>query len=336
MHPLAEQIQQGKERALARAVSLVEDDAPGKLELLKDIHAMTGNAHYVGITGSPGAGKRSLVDGLIRELRSRNLRVAVVAVDPTSPFSGGAILGDRVRMANHFTDPGVFIRSMGTRGSLGGLARATKETVRLMDAFGFDVILIETVGVGQSELDVMKTADTTVVVLTPGSGDVVQVFKAGIMEIADLFVVNKSDLPGVPKLLRELRGMLDLVKHDSAWRPSIVKTVSKQNEGIGQLLEEMERHRAFLRESGELGKRRRESEKQEVLEVVQYEWMKRMIERESDTIASLVADSDPYTAADQVLKRWISGGKEEEPDEEERAFHGQGREVDRKAKRAND
>lgn len=324
MHPLAEQIREKKEIGLARAITLVENDASDKLDLLKDIHPMTGKAHYIGITGSPGAGKSSLVDCLISELRAQDLQVGVVAVDPTSPFSGGALLGDRVRMQNHFTDPGVFIRSMGTRGSLGGLARATKETVRLMDAFGFDVILIETVGVGQSELDIMKTADTTAVVLTPGSGDVVQVFKAGIMEIADLFVVNKSDLSGVPKLLRELRGMLDLVKHDSAWRPPIVRTISKQNEGIKKLWDEIQRHREFLNESGEGTKRRKESRRQEVLEVVQYQLMKQIIDSDSVRKWSHADDVDPYSAAEAILKQWLSGERGEKDDEKERTVDRQG------------
>lgn len=307
MHPLAEQIRNKSERALARAVSLVENDAPDKLELLKDIHSLTGQAHYVGITGSPGAGKSSIVDRLIRVLRDRDLQVGVVAVDPTSPFSGGALLGDRVRMSDHSTDSGVFIRSMGTRGSLGGLARATKETVRLMDAFGFDVIVIETVGVGQSELDIMKTADTTAVVLTPGSGDAVQVFKAGIMEIADLFIVNKADLSGVPKLLRELRGMLDLVKHDSPWRPPIIKTISKQNEGIEELWDGIKRHKQFLLKSGEGAEQRKENRRQEVLEIVQYEFIKHISEQE--TVKDFPDHADPYSVAEQILNRWLASVK---------------------------
>ncbi|HET7521926.1 MAG TPA: methylmalonyl Co-A mutase-associated GTPase MeaB [Bacillales bacterium] len=325
MHPLAEQIKNKKERALARAVSIVENDAPDKLELLKDVYPFAGGAHYVGITGSPGAGKSSLVDCLIRELRSRRLLVGVVAVDPTSPFSGGALLGDRVRMADHFTDPGVFIRSMGTRGSLGGLARATKETVRLMDAFGFDVILIETVGVGQSELDVMKTADTTAVVLTPGSGDAVQVFKAGIMEIADLFVINKADLSGVPKLMRELRGLLDLVKSGSDWRPPIVKTISKQNEGIEKLWQEIERHKQFLLDSGEGAERRKYARRQEVLEVVRHQLMKALAEDPGVEEWSRSEDVDPYSAAEEILHEWLpSAGREEKGDEKKRTIHGKG------------
>ncbi|MDN4524757.1 methylmalonyl Co-A mutase-associated GTPase MeaB [Fictibacillus fluitans] len=309
MHPLAERIQNKDERALARAISYVENDHPEKLDLLKDIHAMQKKAHYVGLTGSPGAGKSSLVNRLITYLRSLNLTVGVVAVDPTSPFSGGAILGDRVRMSEHFTDPDVFIRSMGTRGSLGGLARTTKETVRLMDAFGFDVILIETVGVGQSELDIMKIADSIAVVLNPGSGDVVQVFKAGIMEIADLFIVNKADLPGVPKLLSEIDSMLDLVKHDAPYRPPVVQTISVQNKGLEEVWGELISHRAYLEESGEGHERRARSLKQEVIEVVHYELMRTLLLKEEKGGFQWVADVqdgslDPYTAAEEILERW--------------------------------
>ncbi|SDN41556.1 LAO/AO transport system kinase [Fictibacillus solisalsi] len=309
MHPLAERIQNKDERALARAISYVENDHAEKLDLLKDIHGMQKKAHYVGLTGSPGAGKSSLVNRLITYLRRQNLTVGVVAVDPTSPFSGGAILGDRVRMSEHFTDPDVFIRSMGTRGSLGGLARTTKETVRLMDAFGFDIILIETVGVGQSELDIMKIADSIAVVLNPGSGDVVQVFKAGIMEIADLFIVNKADLPGVPKLLSEIDSMLDLVKHDAPYRPPVVQTISVQNKGLEEVWGELKAHRAYLEASGEGDERRARSLKQEVIEVVHYELMRTLLLKEDADGYRWVADVqdgrlDPYTAAENILKRW--------------------------------
>lgn len=306
MHPLAKRIQQKEERALAKAITLAENSGADKLELLKSIYPMQKGAHWIGITGSPGAGKSSLVNRLISFLRNKDLTVAVVAVDPTSPFSGGSILGDRVRMADHFTDPGVFIRSMGTRGSLGGLSRSTKETVRLMDAYGFDVILIETVGVGQSELDIMKLADSVAVVLNPGSGDVVQVFKAGIMEIADLFVVNKADMPGVPKLLAEIEAMLDLVKHDSPYRPPAVQTISTENKGLQELWEALLAHKEYLIESGEGSIRKLANLKREVMEVVQHEIFQQVWTNEKESGFSWLADleqgtTDPYTAAEQIL-----------------------------------
>ncbi len=306
MHPLAQRIQQKDERALAKAITLAENNGEDKLELLKSIYPQQKGAHWIGITGSPGAGKSSLVNRLISFLRKKKMTVAVVAVDPTSPFSGGSILGDRVRMADHFTDPGVFIRSMGTRGSLGGLSRSTKETVRLMDAYGFDVILIETVGVGQSELDIMKLADSVAVVLNPGSGDVVQVFKAGIMEIADLFVVNKADMPGVPKLLAEIEAMLDLVKHDSPYRPPVVQTISTENKGLQELWESLLAHREYLEKSGEGKERKLSNLKREVMEVVQHEIYQQVWTNEQKNGFSWLADlesgtTDPYTAAEEIL-----------------------------------
>lgn len=315
MHPLAKRIQQKEERALAKAITLAENSGADKLELLKSIYPMQKGAHWIGITGSPGAGKSSLVNRLISFLRNKGLTVAVVAVDPTSPFSGGSILGDRVRMADHFTDPGVFIRSMGTRGSLGGLSRSTKETVRLMDAYGFDVILIETVGVGQSELDIMKLADSVAVVLNPGSGDVVQVFKAGIMEIADLFVVNKADMPGVPKLLAEIEAMLDLVKHDSPYRPPVVQTISTENKGLLELWDALLAHKAYLKESGEGSIRKLANLKREVMEVVQHEIFQQVWTDEKESGFSWLADleqgnTDPYTAAEQILLQRSSAGRQ--------------------------
>ncbi len=308
MHDLAKKLIDKDMRALARGISYLENDHADKLAILKDVHDQGKGAHIIGITGSPGAGKSSLVNRFIQYLRLKKLTVGIVAVDPTSPFSGGALLGDRVRMAEHFTDPGVYIRSMGTRGSLGGLARTTKEAVRLMDAYGFDVILVETVGVGQSELDIMKVADTTAVVLNPGSGDVVQVFKAGIMEIADLFIINKADLPGVSKLMTEIEGMLDLVKHDAAWRPPIAQTISTENKGMESLWTLVQKHAEYLKESGEGERKKTRILQEEVLEVVHYELMKRLQkEQQTGSWRDQIErrEIDPYTAASQILKEFI-------------------------------
>ncbi|WP_261131118.1 methylmalonyl Co-A mutase-associated GTPase MeaB [Bacillus sp. Marseille-Q3570] len=305
MHDLAKKIVEKDVRALARGISFLENDHPDKLTILKELHDQGKGAHIIGITGSPGAGKSSLVNRFIQFLRSKKLTVGIVAVDPTSPFSGGALLGDRVRMAEHFTDPGVYIRSMGTRGSLGGLARTTKETVRVMDAYGFDVILVETVGVGQSELDIMKVADTTAVVLNPGSGDVVQVFKAGIMEIADLFIINKADLPGVSKLMTEIEGLLDLVKHDADYRPPITKTVSTQNKGLQVVWDLVRKHLQYLEESGEGERKKTRILQDEVLEVVHYELMKKIEQdqQDGDWRGQIERrEIDPYTAAANILE----------------------------------
>jgi LAO/AO transport system kinase len=307
MHPLAERIRNKDQRALAKAITLVENDAPDKLALLSDIAAMKQNAYYIGITGSPGAGKSSLVDKIIALLRKHGLTVAVIAVDPTSPFSGGALLGDRFRMHNHFMDEGVFIRSMATRGSLGGLARSTKDAIRVCDAYGFDCVLIETVGVGQSELDIMKVADTTAVVLTPNSGDVLQIFKAGIMEIADLFVINKADLDGVKKLKNQLKDFLRLVKQKD-WVPPIVETITFENKGIDLFWEKCLEHKSFL-EKTEVGqKRRKEHLKHEVYEVIRDElWkqVKAFIEEDEKKVNSLNKVEDPYTIAAAWLSEWI-------------------------------
>lgn len=303
MHPLAERVLNGERRAIARAISYVEDDHPDKTELMRELFPHTGGAQIIGITGSPGAGKSSLVDVLIRFLRQQKLTVGVVAVDPSSPFTGGALLGDRVRMQSHALDPDVFIRSMGSRGNLGGLSRATMDTVRILDAAGKDVIIVETVGVGQSELDIMHMADTVALVVTPAGGDAVQAFKAGIMEIADVFVVNKADLPGVEKVITELEQMLDLVKHDAEWRPPVVKTISVQNSGMEELWQSMSRHYDYLKQSGLLEKRRRDHIRREVAEIVGYH-MQQWVREQMQNIA-LDPDFDPYTTAQQLLKQII-------------------------------
>src|SRR5690625_548764 len=305
MHTLVERMNEKDIRALARSITMIENDHPEKLPLLSDIFSIKKNAQYVGVTGSPGAGKSSLVNRLITEIRSEGKTVAVIAVDPTSPFSGGALLGDRVRMEGHFTDPGVFIRSMATRGSLGGLARATKDVLRACDAYGFDVIIVETVGVGQSELDIMKIVDTTALVMTPNSGDVLQIFKAGIMEIADLFVINKADLQGVGKLKSQLRELV-MMTSTVDYKTPIIKTKTIENKGIDELWGKIKKHRDFLYETEE-GQIRREKQQQlEVYELIREEiWreVKGFIERQNE--GSLIrANDDPYKLAREWFEKW--------------------------------
>src|SRR5437016_3950841 len=255
---LAEALRSGKYRALAQAVSLVERDDGRAERLLADIYPATGRARIVGITGSPGAGKSTLVASLAKYYRVQDKKVGIIAVDPTSPFTGGAILGDRIRMADLYTDRGVFIRSMATRGFLGGLARATNDVVDLLDAAGFDVVLVETVGVGQDEVEVIRTVQTNMVVLVPGMGDDIQAIKAGIMEIGDIFVVNKADRPGADKTVTEVTMMMSLVEEHGDWVPPIVKTVASHSEGIAELDAAIEKHLEYLSTSGELDRRNRE------------------------------------------------------------------------------
>ncbi|SET23283.1 LAO/AO transport system kinase [Salinibacillus kushneri] len=306
MQPLAERIQKQDQRALARAISLVENDDTEKLNLLSDIASLKKQAYYIGITGSPGAGKSSLVDRLVTHLRKQDLTVAVIAVDPTSPFSGGALLGDRVRMHDHFTDPGVFIRSMATRGSLGGLARSTKDAIRVCDAYGFDYVIVETVGVGQSELDIMKVVDTTAVVLTPNSGDVLQIFKAGIMEIADLFIINKADLSGVGKLRGQLKDFLHIMDPDG-WKAPIVETISTENKGIEKLWEKCLQHKNYLVETDEGKRKRQEQLTFEVYELIREELWKDVqgfIEADDTKKQDLDRIEDPYHLAREWLFEW--------------------------------
>lgn len=311
MHEIVERIKNKEVRALARAITMVENDHPDKLELLSDVFSLQKQAIYVGLTGSPGAGKSSLVNRLISQIRKEGKTVAVIAVDPTSPFSGGALLGDRVRMNEHFIDDGVYIRSMATRGSLGGLARATKDAVRICDAFGFDVVIVETVGVGQSELDIMKIVDTTAVVLTPNSGDVLQIFKAGIMEIADLFVINKADLDGVRKLKRLLRELVMMTATEDHM-VEIVKTITTQNEGIDELWEKIKKHHDYLYSTQE-GKRKRNVQFElEVYELIREEiWreVKTFIEHDHDNLPAMESNNDPYKQAKDLLVKWKEAKK---------------------------
>src|SRR5258708_6098961 len=255
---LAEALRSGKYRALAQAVSLVERDDGRAERLLADIYPATGRARIVGITGSPGAGKSTLVASMAKHYRAQGKRVGIIAVDPTSPFTGGAILGDRIRMADLYTDRGVFIRSMATRGFLGGLARATNDVVDVLDASGFDVVLVETVGVGQDEVEVVRTVQTNLVILVPGMGDDIQAIQARITEISDIFIVNKADRPGADKTVTEVTMIMSLVEEHGDWVPPIVKTVASKNGGIVELDEAVGRHFDYIATSGELDRRNKE------------------------------------------------------------------------------
>lgn len=312
MGDLLERFLSGDQRALARIISLVENEAPEKDELLRNLYQRTGRSYILGVTGSPGAGKSSLVDRLVEVIRKRNETVGIVAVDPTSPFTGGAILGDRIRMNAHALDSGVFIRSMCTRGSLGGLAKNTKEVVKVMDAYGMDWVIIETVGVGQAELDIMHIADTTIVVLTPGAGDSIQTMKAGIMEIADVFAVNKCDMPGSDMVVAEVEMMLNFHDDHVKWRPPVVKTSTiNKSQGVEELLGTVVKHREYLSEKGIFLERRQERAKNETLDIVNYQWQ-RMVQqriklpgRVNDLLAKVsVREVDPYTASESILN-WI-------------------------------
>ncbi len=307
---LTQAVVSGKYRALAQAVSLVEREDPEIERLLAAIYPKTGTARIVGITGSPGAGKSTLVASLAKHYREQQKRVGIIAVDPTSPFSGGAILGDRIRMADLYTDRGVFIRSMATRGFMGGLAKATNDVVDLLDAAGFEIVLVETVGVGQDEVEVIRTVQTNVVVLVPGMGDDIQAIKAGIMEIGDVFVVNKADRPGADKTVTEVTMMMSLVEEHGEWVPPIVKTVASRGEGIAELDAAIVKHFDFLRASGELDRRNRERVRIRIETMVKEKFMDRLIggtvsreEYEKLLDDVLRKRSNPHDAAERLLSR---------------------------------
>ena len=338
---LTEDFNAAKPAALARVVSIVENHRDGFEQILGSLHSRTGRARRIGLTGPPGAGKSTITALLVKNFRDQRLKVGVIAVDPTSPFTGGALLGDRVRMENVALDPGVFIRSMATRGSLGGLAAATREVADVLDAFGFDILLIETVGVGQSELDVARTADSTVLVLVPESGDSIQTLKAGVMEVADIFVVNKADRPGADRLRNDVELMLGLRKGVSfgnmpahhgvdlkrvnparaareaaaatdpkAWTPPVLSAVATKQEGIAEIVAALDRHFAYLQQSGTLRARRRERLRERVMDVVERKVSDRLW-KDSRTVAWLdeqlpsveEGTATPFTVADKLLRQ---------------------------------
>ncbi len=316
--PLAEKVLSGHVPTAARVIRLLEDGDVRGREALAALYPKSGRAQIVGITGPPGAGKSTLVDRLITELRARGRTVGVLAIDPTSPFSGGAILGDRVRMQSHAADRGVFIRSMATRGRLGGLARAADDATVVLDAMGFDSILVETVGVGQDELDVAELAHTTVVVNVPGLGDEIQAIKAGILEVGDVFVLNKADRPGADETEKQLRLMLHLKKApEGSWEPPLLRTVARGGEGIEELLDACEGHRAGLARSGELEARAARRCYRSFLELLRTRAAERLLASAAadPELAGLADDVrarrvDPYTAADRVVARFgLAGGQ---------------------------
>jgi LAO/AO transport system kinase len=306
---LAQRLLAGDKRALARAISLVEDDDPEGWALVKEVYPHTGNAAVVGFTGPPGAGKSTLIGALIKHRRVQERTIGVLSIDPSSPFRGGALLGDRIRLSEHFLDPGVFIRSMATRGALGGLAEAALQAALLMDAAGKDDVFLETVGVGQAEVDVIDHADSVVLVLIPGSGDSIQALKAGVMEIPDVIVVNKADHPLTDTMVREVRGVLSLAPQHG-WRVPIVKTEALRGEGIEDLEAKLAEHRAFVEAEGTLSERRRRNLMSEVIGIAAMR-MRRALEesvREDPAVQELLdavveRRLDPASAAAAVLER---------------------------------
>jgi len=337
VHELAERILKGEVRATARAMRLVDDHVPGATELLKDLFPHTGKAWVLGVTGNPGSGKSTLCDRLIEHLRKQNKRVGVICVDPTSPYSGGAILGDRIRMTRHATDEGVFIRSVATRGHLGGLSRSARDLVRILDAFGSDVVIVETVGVGQDELEITRTAHTTLVVMAPGLGDDVQAIKAGLMECADAFAVNKADREGADATVRDLQLMIALgsetmiasgkqrghavhseqdgtvenAKASQPWTPPIVKCVALRGEGIGELVTALEKHRAWVSDTEEGRARRHARLAEELRETLR----EALIDAATDKLGPAIDEAvravetktrDPYSATEDLVARFRS------------------------------
>ncbi len=305
---LVEAVLSGKRRALARVITLIENEDPKADKILSALYKHTGKAHVIGVTGPPGSGKSTIVTRMTAEFRRRSKTVGIICVDPSSPFTGGALLGDRIRMQEHTLDREVFVRSMGTRGHLGGLSRATSDAVRVIDAFGKDIIIVETVGTGQSEVDVVELAHTVIVTDVPGSGDDIQAIKAGIMEIADIFVVNKKDLPGADKKVTEINAMLDIDPNMGMWRPPVILTNANTGEGIPELVDKIEEHMRFLVETGLLKKKGLERSKEELEQLMKYKLTRELLMKLQGTpeyeeaiqkIAERIAD--PYTVAERLI-----------------------------------
>jgi LAO/AO transport system kinase len=302
-----ERLHGGDARALARAISTVENRSPGWAELLKAVFPKTGRARILGLTGAPGAGKSTLVDQLAKHYRKHNRTVGIIAVDPTSPYSGGAILGDRIRMQDHFADPGIYIRSMATRGSLGGLARATADAATVLDAAGRDLIMIETVGVGQDEVDIVRLADITIVMLVPGMGDDVQSIKAGIMEIADIFVINKSDREGADRVEKEIRALQSLASRHDRWTPPIVKTVASDGDGVGELAAAIAAYEAYLQKENLVLQHKVENWQERLIEMLRDTLLEKAREQLGNGNVARYAEEvaehkrDPYTLVEEIV-----------------------------------
>ena len=309
MDRLLQDLLKGDTRALSRVITRVENRSADSLDILRQLFRHTGKSQIIGVTGSPGSGKSTLVDRVAAEFRKKNNAVGIIAVDPSSPFTGGAILGDRIRMQTLGVDPGVYIRSMATRGHLGGLAAATADVAAVIEAAGKDPVLIETVGVGQDEIDIVKLAEVSIVVLVPGMGDDIQALKAGIMEIGDIFVINKCDRPGVEKMERAILGLLSLGHRADGWQPPIVKTTATKGEGVAELLEAIDRYYVFFRNSISRSRKKQEAERQRLINLLEERLVNTAVEQifpdgELNDLVSAIAErrQDPYSVVEQIIR----------------------------------
>jgi LAO/AO transport system kinase len=312
--PLAERLAAGEKRALARAITLIESDDPAGWELVREVYPRTGNARIIGFTGPPGVGKSTLIGALTGELRKAEREVAVLSIDPSSPFTRGALLGDRIRLTDHFLDPGVFIRSMASRGALGGLSEAALQVALIMDAAGKDDVLIETVGVGQAEIDIVDHADTIVLALMPGSGDSIQALKAGVMEIPDVIVVNKADHPMTDTMVREVRSIIALSHDPDGWKVPVLRTEAHAHKGVDELAAKIDEHRRFIEEKGTLSERRARNLRSEVLGIATSRMRRRLEQTVSEDPATaelldrvVRRELDPATAASRLLEKHVDG-----------------------------